>query len=80
MRRGYTNSEGVTSEFTQSGFTNVHDADICLKNAELDLIRGNRSYIENARVTVGEYWEVLRANKIKNGIWRETTVDSYDAN
>ncbi len=31
-------------------------------------------------MTLGDYWEKLRARKIKNGIWRDTTIDSYDAN
>jgi integrase len=82
VRRKFTNSEGKQQEYTKSGFLTWRDADIVLKQFEIDLSEGKIGAIESSSVTVDTYFNRMAKRKLKLGIWKEstrkTTVNFYN--
>lgn len=78
VRIGYT-IDGVPDEFQKMGIKTIAEAKSLLRNVEEKIEKEESGLIKNRSMTVREYYQLFREDKINSRSWNETSVTGYDS-
>lgn len=78
VRLGYS-EQGKKKEFNKMGIKTIAEAKSILRNTEEKIENQELGLINNRKITVADYYQIFREDKLTSGSWNKTSQIAYDS-